>query len=421
VTIGRVSEQEARAKAAQADYLLLRLKQRLIVLPPGVGIVDFVRYDGRTPTPPTGNENVAKDLTLSTFRDAYLDTHRPSLEPRTIEGIELHFKHLLRTLGERFPIREMKLADLQGYVDARAKARGMHGRRLSSATIRKEIVSLRTAWNWAAKMGLVSGRFPNDGLRFPKVNEKPPFMTREEIERRIAAGGLKPYQIKELWNALFLTLPEIVELLVHIRESGTLPWVYPMMCFAAHTGARRSELLRVQIADIDFEGTAVLINEKKRARGKRTTRRVPMSAFLSGVLKEWLAVHPGGPYLFCNPAEVRRSRKRSRTTGHKGMRTRATTVRGRLADLRERELPGLGPLTEDEAHDHLRRSLRGSRWAVIKGWHIARHSFASNCAAKGVDQRLIDRWLGHTTDEMRRRYQHLIPHQEQQAIGVVFG
>jgi integrase len=70
---------------------------------------------------------------------------------------------------------------------------------------------------------------------------------------------------------------------------------------------------------------------------------------------------------------------------------------------------------------HLRRSLRGSRWAVIRGWHIARHSFASNCAAKGIDQRLIDRWLGHTTDEMRRRYQHLIPNQEQQAIGAVFG
>ena len=89
--------------------------------------------------------------------------------------------------------------------------------------------------------------------------------------------------------------------------------------------------------------------------------------------------------------------------------------------MKERERQGIGPITEDEAHDHLRRSLRGSRWSVIKGWHIARHSFASNCAAKGIDQRLIDRWLGHTTDEMRRRYQHLIPNHEQQAIGTVFG
>ena len=156
-----------------------------------------------------------------------------------------------------------------------------------------------------------------------------------------------------------------------------------MVCFAAHTGARRSELLRVRIGDVDFEGKAVLISEKKRARGKRTTRRVPLTTFLADVLKGWLAEHPGGPYLFCNPAIVERSRKPTRTTGHKDMKTRATTARGRLANVKERDLPAPGPITEDEANDHLHRSLRGSRWTVIKGWHIARHSFASNCACQG--------------------------------------
>src|SRR5208282_1221408 len=121
VTLGKVSEQEARAKFAQVDYLLLRLKQRLIELPPGVGIVEFLRHDGRTPVPAAGNDTVAKALTLAGFRDRYLDTHRPSLEQTTIDGIDLHFKHLIGALGERFPIRELKLADLQGYVDLRAK------------------------------------------------------------------------------------------------------------------------------------------------------------------------------------------------------------------------------------------------------------------------------------------------------------
>ena len=110
-----------------------------------------------------------------------------------------------------------------------------------------------------------------------------------------------------------------------------------------------------------------------------------------------------------------------RMTGYKDEKARPSTLKGRLADVRDREGPGIGSVTEDQAHDHLRRSLRTSRWSVIKGWHIARHSFASNCAAKGIDQRLIDRWLGHTTDEMHRRYQHLIPNHEQEAIGAVFG
>ena len=48
-TIGRVSEDEAHAKSAQVDYLLMRLRQRLIELPPGVDIVAFVQYDGKPP------------------------------------------------------------------------------------------------------------------------------------------------------------------------------------------------------------------------------------------------------------------------------------------------------------------------------------------------------------------------------------
>ena len=37
-TLGEVSQEEAETKSAQVDYLLLRLKQRLAVLPPGVEI-----------------------------------------------------------------------------------------------------------------------------------------------------------------------------------------------------------------------------------------------------------------------------------------------------------------------------------------------------------------------------------------------
>jgi integrase len=421
LTIGPVSDTEASAKSQQVGYLLLRLKQGLIQLPPGIGIVEFMQRDGKWRPETSVTSNGPTELSLVNLRDQYLATNRSSQEPRSIEGIELHFKHLVGALGERFPMRALSLADLQGYVDGRASAKGKYGSRLSAATIKKEIVTLRTAWNWAARMGLVAGRFPNEGLRYPKLDEKPPFMTRAEIERQIAVGGLSEAQKKDLWNALFLTLPEVAEVLDYLRQSCTLPWVYPMVCFAAHTGARRSELLRARVTDVDFAGKTVLIHEKKRVRGKRTTRRVPLSALLAKVLKKWLASHPGGPYLFCNAVVVARSKKRSRTTGHLGGKTRLSTLGGRLAAVKVRERPGCGPITEDEAHDHLRRSLQASRWVVLKGWHVARHSFASNCAAKGIDQRLIDRWLGHTTDEMRRRYQHLIPNQEQQAISTVFG
>ncbi len=40
------------------------------------------------------------DTTLAALRDAYLKAHRGSLEDTTISGIQLHFKHLCRILGE---------------------------------------------------------------------------------------------------------------------------------------------------------------------------------------------------------------------------------------------------------------------------------------------------------------------------------
>ena len=82
-----------------------------------------------------------------------------------------------------------------------------------------------------------------------------------------------------------------------------------MVCLVAHTGARRSEALRAQVFDVDFDAMTVVIHEKKRNRKQRTTRRVPMTSFLAGVLREWLKVHPGGPALFCHPGAVFRSRE----------------------------------------------------------------------------------------------------------------
>jgi integrase len=161
---------------------------------------------------------------------------------------------------------------------------------------------------------LTSGRFPSEGQRYPKADEKPPFMTMAEIERQIASGG----DPVVLWEAVYLLLPEIDELLKTVKERAAQSFIYPLFCFAAHTGARRSEILRARVSDLDFAGETIIIHEKKRSRGQRTTRRVPMTSLLKEALQEWLAVHPSGPWLFCHAGTVQRSRKRSATTGHTG-------------------------------------------------------------------------------------------------------
>lgn len=323
-----------------------------------------------------------------------MQTHSAgALEENSLATVRMHLGHFEETLGARFRLDGLTLARLQEHVDRRARKK-YRGRPLSPTTLKKEVASFRAAWNWGGQMGLARGPFPNKGLRFPKGADKPPFQTFAEIERQVALGGLGEAEQRDLWDCLFLTLPEVQELLAFVKDSARHSFLYPMFCFAAHTGARRSEIIRARVGNLDLAGGVATLHEKKRVRGRRTTRRVPLSGLLSAVLRDWLAQHPGGPFLFCHDQEVARSKKRR---------------------------DGVMPLTRDEAHDHFKRTLAGGRWARLRGWHVLRHSFASNCALKGLDQRVIDEWMGHQTEEMRRRYRHLFPDQQRRAIALVFG
>ncbi|HZZ79772.1 MAG TPA: site-specific integrase, partial [Gemmataceae bacterium] len=241
--IGEVEESEAKAVSARVDYLLLRIKQHLIEIPAGCDIATFIEYDGKPPAPEKVQEEKQQSLTLADLRDEYLKVHgNGTLEETTLTGMRQHFKHWIATLGAKFLIGSLTLAKLQDHVDRRARMKGMRGL-LSPGTIKKEIITLRTSWNWGVQFGLLAGKFPNKGLRFAKMDEKPPFQTFAEIERRLP--GLSQKQAAELWDAVYLTVPEIADLLGFIKQKATMPWLYPLACFAAHTGARRSEMIRV--------------------------------------------------------------------------------------------------------------------------------------------------------------------------------
>ena len=224
-------------------------------------------------------------------------------------------------------------------------------------------------------------------------------MTRDEIERRVKADGADA----ALWDCLYLRKGEMADLVAYIKDREAVAWLHPLVATAAYTGARRSELLRMEVADVDFTAEAVLVREKKRPRKQRTTRRVSLTPALAAILREYLANHPGGKYLFCQSGVVGRSRKRSATTGHKGEATRESSLKGRTATVRKRQDQVVAPVTRDEAHDHFRRAVRGSKWEVLKGYHVLRHSCCSILAAAGVDQRIIDDLLGHQTEEQRWR------------------
>ncbi|QDT00419.1 tyrosine-type recombinase/integrase [Adhaeretor mobilis] len=383
----------ANARVQRVHENINLLEAGRLVLPSDGDVASFLLSDGQLNG--TKSARPKRQLrTLGQFSSAFLGSiPDDALEQSTIKGMETHLRHLRSVMGASFVLPTTALVDIQKYIDERGKAPGIRGKKLSPATIKKELTTLRTMWNWAKDAGHLTGQLPLKGTRYPKSSEKPPFQTQAEIERRIARGGLGDEEQNELWSALFLTTTELAELLAHVQAIASHDFLYPMFVFAAHTGARRSEMLRSQLDDINFEIGTVTIREKKRVRGQLTTRSVPLSPLLRQVLREYLPNHPGGQFTFSLPPGVARSKNK------------ATTAM---------------PLSCDQAHDHFKRAVAGSNWSKARGWHVFRHSFCSNCAAAGIDQRIINGWVGHQTEAMVKRYRHLIPDQQQKAIAEVF-
>lgn len=366
--------------------ILTRLKLKYISLPAGTGIVDFILHDGKSPVASTTTQ---KKVSFGEIRERYLrEIGNGSIEDNTLLTIRIHLNHLGKTVGDGFLLRDLTQTELQAHINRRVKKK-YRGKPISAVTIEKEVKTLRAVWRWAAGAGLVTGAFPVTSLRYPKVAESPLFATWVEIERRTQLG-----EGDELWDSLFLQAHEIPAVLNFVREHATADWLHTMVVAAAHTGARRSELLRAKQGDLSLAAGTFTIQEKKRQKGRLTSRSVPLTPMLAGVLGEYLDRHPGGPWLFAMPGGVPRS---------KGKKLEVSAV------------------SKDEAHDHLRRTLDRGKYKVIRGWHTFRHSFISALVAKGIDQRLIDEMVGHQTEEQRRRYRHLTPQAKDEALRAVFG
>jgi integrase len=362
---------DRRRKAIETTLDELKWGRR--VLPPGADLWEFLQSDGRRAERPT----VEKARTLGELFQAHFAGQTPGAkEGNTLDTERVHCRHLERLMGKSLPLGGLSLGLVQEYIGRRSKEG------VGSATIRKETATLRMVTNRARLLlGVQAPALSYRDLTYPKVNEKPPFQTWEQIEAKLARGR----QGEALWGCLFLSLAQVEELLNFVRDKATrAAYVYPLFVFLAHTGARLSEAMRSEVDDLDFEHREIGLREKKRSRTAHTLRRVPMSDRLHDALKDYFAKgHPGGRYTFAIDCDR--------------------------------------PMKESTLHETKNWFFIGSKWAVLPGWHFLRHSFASNLARAGVDQRVIDELMGHQIEAMRKRYRHLFPEARLDAIRRLFG
>lgn len=96
---------------------------------------------------PPANGKPLKLVTLGQLLDSYQEELPPGAkEDSTLYTEGIHLRHLKRLLKVRQSAVSLTLSDLQGYVNKRLRE-SRHGKPIRSDTIKKEIATLRVAWN----------------------------------------------------------------------------------------------------------------------------------------------------------------------------------------------------------------------------------------------------------------------------------
>jgi integrase len=238
------------------------------------------------------------------------------------------------------------------------------------------------------QLQIVIGPSPHKEVRLSKSDQLLPFKPWSEIELIIKRGNLSEEEQQIYWDCLFLDETQVQELLTFFQENASYPFIHPAVAIATFTGARRSEIIRSKIEDWDFESGIVRIRGRKDSRTHRTTLRdVVLHPKLREIMQGWFeGQHPGGSHAI---AVVENDKPRS--------------------------------ITKDQAHHHFKETLSKGKWKVVRGWHVLRHSFCSNCARRGVPDPIIDRWVGHQGNEaVKQRYRHFFTSDQHNYMGKVY-
>ncbi|NQU21260.1 MAG: site-specific integrase [Candidatus Nealsonbacteria bacterium] len=380
----------AEAAKARVEETLRLIKQGFLAVPARATHDDagvFILSGGRV----TGETKLVPGIALTKVCDEYFEAIPKGAKAQSSINTErTHTRHLMRLLKPNATIRSIGAAEVQHYVNCRLSEPGQRGKPVQPTTVSKELQTFKQLWAFAGSRQYAEGDCPVGHVFVPKSAAKPPLLTWNEIEAVIRQSQHSEEEERQLWDCLFLRGKEILGLLAHVAKNALQPFVYPMFAIAAFTGARRSEIIRSKRADFNFERGLVMIREKKRDQSKSESfRHVKVHRLLQPIMEDWFERHPGGPYTIAVPPDMVRSRAKS---------------------------PHPESVSKDQAKDHFERVLKGSKWQVVRGFHVFRHSFASNLAMRGVSQSIIDQWMGHQTEEMRRRYRHLFPEETQQAI-----
>ncbi len=255
----------------------------------------------------------------------YLDHLRAerAASPHTLRAYRAELTGLSASLSPR-PILAATTSDLRLWLAQGASAPSSLARRISC---------LKGFWRWAQREGLAA-RSPADRLRAPRVKPPLPRVLQVDEASRLAESPLR------------------------LRDRALIEVAYG-------SGLRVSELVALDVDDVDLTGRVILV---RRGKGGKD-RMVPLGASAAAAVAE-LLVERGGAAgaLFQNRTGRRLSSRSAYTVVHESGRGEG--------------FPDVHP-------------------------HALRHSFATHLLSAGADIRSIQEMLGHASMSTTQRYTRL--------------
>ena len=269
------------------------------------------------------------------------------------EDLSLFAAYLSETRG-KFDVSAVDPLVVRGYVAE------LRAREQSRRTIARRLASLRSFYRFLIRRSVVKSN-PAADVRTPRAEKKlPQFLTVKEVERLVET-------------------PE-ADTLAGVRDRAILETLYS-------TGMRVSELVGLNVRDVDF------IGENALAKGKgRKERLVPLGSHALGALRRYI------------------EKRRRMARGSRGAEEALfLNVRGTR-------------LTARSVHRLVGRHMLGAGLGRRGGPHVLRHSFATHMLDAGADLRAVQELLGHanlvttqiythvTTRRLRQIYESAHPH-----------
>lgn len=295
-------------------------------------------------------EERRRAVTVNQLIDIYLE-QGPLLDPAKRARSWEHDRsclnaHVRPTLGKLLAVK-VRRADVEGMVaaiiagkTARIEKLGPRAKRVvrgGRAAARAALVALSTVYSWAEKRDLIVGN-PCKGVKKPPAGKRERYLSEAEGAR-------------------------VLDTIAAMQTAGDLHPVFgDTLRLLALTGARRSEIERLEWSEIDFERGVAFLPAHRSKTGRKT---VPLSA----------------------PA---------------------------LAILARRERSGRfvfsSPLGDDKPANALSKNWQRVRDAAglpDVRVHDLRHTLASMLVASGASLPMIGRVLGHSNAATTQRYAHL--------------